>query len=123
MKGGLCIQKRLLGSDESSKRSRWPRRYFQGYNELILMIRTAIIRMADVIGTTRDRIVADTDVRIIGFAGLPDARELRNARLIHRGWCRFLINYCQNSVNDSVLDWLDGTKRTSPSEGHDTCDS
>jgi hypothetical protein len=24
-------------------------------------------------------------------------------------------------MNDSVLDWLDGTKRTSPSEGHHTC--
>jgi hypothetical protein len=121
MKAGMCIQKLLLWSDQSSARSTWSKQNFPGYNELILMITPAIIRMTDVIGTTRDRIVADTDVRVIGFAGLPDARERRNARLIHRGWCRFLINYCQNSMNDSVLDWLDGTGRTSPSEGHDTC--
>jgi hypothetical protein len=114
------ITKLMLWSDQSSA-STLSKQNFPGYNELILMITPAIIRMTDVIGTTRDRIIADTDVRIIGFAGLPDAREQRNARLIHRGWCRFLINYCQNSMNDSVLDWLDRTKRTSPSEGHDTC--
>lgn len=121
MKAGTCIQKLVLWSDQTSARSTLSKENFPGYNELILMITPAIIRMTDVIGTTRDRMVADTDVRIVGFAGLPDAREWRNARLIHRGWCRFLINYCQNSMSDSVLDWLDGTKRASLSEGHDTC--
>jgi len=78
MKAGMCIQKLLLWSDQSSAGSTWSKQNFPGYNELILMITPAIIRMIDVIGTTRDRIADDTDVRIIGFTGLPDAREFRS---------------------------------------------
>lgn len=119
---GTCIQRLLLWSDRSTAEGKWTEENYPGYNELILMITPAIIRMTDVIGTTRDRIIADTDVRIVGFAGLPDARAIRNARLVHRGWCPFLISYCEQSMNDSVLDWLDGSQRVSPSRGHDACD-
>src|ERR1700733_1851691 len=65
MKAGTCIQKLVLWSDQSSARSTLSKQNFPGYNELILMITPAIIRMTDVIGTTRDRMVADTDVRIV----------------------------------------------------------
>jgi hypothetical protein len=78
---GTCIQRLLLWSDRSTARGNWTEETYPGYNELILMIIPAIIKMTDVIGTTRDRIVADADVRIVGFAGLRDARAIRNARL------------------------------------------
>jgi hypothetical protein len=119
---GKCIQKLYLWSDRSTAMGKWTEETYPGYNELILMITPAIIRMTDVIGTTRDKIVADTDVRIVGFAGLPDAQAIRNARLLRRGWCPFLISYCEQSTNTSVLDWLDGSQRVSPSQGHDICD-
>lgn len=120
-----CLQKLLLWSDEStsSAQAKWTEQNYPGYNGLILMITPAIIRMTDVIGTTRDRVVAETDVRIVGFANLPDAQAIRNTRLKDRGWCSFLISYCQHSMNDSVLDWLDGSQMTSPSQGHEACDS
>ncbi len=87
------------------------------------MITPAIIRMTDVIGTTRARIVSETDVRILAFAGLPDAQAIRNARLLDRGWCPFLIHYCQNNMNDFALDWLDGSEMASFSDDHQACDS
>lgn len=116
-----AVQRLLAWTDSRTENGEWTRKHFPGYCELVIHITPAVIRLFDAISTTRDQIQATHGRRIIVLNGLTDGRSERNARLIERGWCPFLIRYCQSSLHDSVLDWVDGSQKTNFSGGHSTC--
>ena len=116
-----CIQKLLLWSDLSTERGQWTKANFPGYIERIYEITPAIIRLTDVIGATRDRIAGEGDVRVVGISGLSASHEERNARLKARGWCPYLLACCSQDMNDSIVDWVDASRRENSLGRHDEC--
>ncbi|RDW64596.1 hypothetical protein BP6252_10247 [Coleophoma cylindrospora] len=116
-----AVQRLLAWTDSGTENGEWTRTNFPGYCELVIHITPAIIRLFDTISTTRDQIQAVHGSRILVLNGLTDSRSEREARLMERGWCPFLIRYCQSSLHDSVLDWVDASRKINHSGDHSMC--
>ena len=57
----------------------------------------------------------------IMLSGFVPAMNIRNRRLIDRGWCPALIRKFRYMFSTSCLDWLDVSGSTSPIGGHENC--
>ena len=117
------IQQLFFWTDSGTEPGDRTREKFPDFAELVVRIVPSIIRLMDVVGTAKDQIHAFSGDRIISYDGLLDCKREREHRLVTRGWCPFLIRYCETSMYYSVLDWLDGSKNVSTASGHENCTS
>ena len=115
------IQQLLCWTDSGSKEADWMESHYPGFCQSVVELTPAVLRLLDAVGVSRERVVADDDLRIISINGLRDALDVRNSRLLERGWCPFLLKSCEESLRVSVLDWLDGSGKQSPLGGHELC--
>ena len=118
----LANIQRIFGiTDPGSKDRKWLDRNYPGFCELMVMVTPAIIRLTDAVGVASERTIPDRDTRMMAFEAPREALDIRNLRLQRRGWCPFLLKYCEANSHVSVLDWLDGSERHNTSGGHADC--
>ena len=117
-----AIQQLLLWTDSGTEPGLWTREHFPGFCEAIIALTPSINRLADVVCMVRDQIHSISGDRMVVMTGLSDAISERQSRLVQRGWCPFLIKYCEIKLHYSVLDWLDGSQMVDTSGGHNLCD-
>ena len=118
----LANLQRIFGTtDPDLKVREWTDKNYPGFCELMVMLTPAIIRLTDVVGVASERTIPDSDLRMMAFEAPREALDTRNMRLQGRGWCPFLLRYCEANLHVSVLDWLDGSGKTNASGGHADC--
>lgn len=113
-------QQIIRATDLSRTRERIDANY-PGFCELMTMLMPAVIRLTDAVGVASERCIPDSDLRMMAIDAPREAMDPRNKRLIGRGWCPFLLNYCEKNLHVSVLDWLDGSGKLDSSGGHANC--
>ena len=94
---------------------------YPGFCKLLVMLTPAIVRLTDAVGVASERTIPDSDLRMMSYDAPREALDVRNMRLQGRGWCPFLLTYCEANLHVSVLDWLDGSGKTNASGGHADC--
>ena len=118
----LANIQRIFGvTDPRLKERMWLDNNYPDFCDLMVMITPDIIRLTDAVGVASERTIPDRDLRMMTFEAPREALDIRNMRLQGRGWCPFLLKYCEADSHVSVLDWLDGSERHSPSGGHADC--
>ncbi len=115
------IQRIVVITEPGSRDREWTDEHYPGFCELMVMLTSAIIRLLDVVGIASERTIPDSDLRMMAFGAPKEALDTRNMRLEGRGWCPFLLTYCDANLHVSVLDWLDGPGKTNASGGHADC--
>ncbi|OJD31471.1 het domain protein [Diplodia corticola] len=115
------VQLLYLYTDPDTARGRRTEQDFPGFTESVAEIVPSILRLVDAISYARDLIASNTGSRIYVLQGPSHMTAARDSRLLLRGWCPFLLRFCRDGLPDSVLDWLDGTQRSSVIGGHENC--
>ena len=68
------------------------------------MLTPAIIRLTDAVSVASERTIPDRDTRMMAFDAPREVLDIRNPRLQRRGWCPFLLKYCE--ANSHMGRWL-----------------
>ncbi|KAF7512058.1 hypothetical protein GJ744_002771 [Endocarpon pusillum] len=116
---------RFVSWGSSNVRHTFDREY-PTLNEILDCILPSIVRLAEAIEMARILSFGDHEATLWGVRSFPypfRESEQQAAKLQRLGWCRFQIDYLQNTVNRSSVEWIITTELNQEPAGHETCTS